>query len=212
MNVADDWSIQLPGRPWWFRWRGRFGGIVIVAAVALILISVPTVVEDSWLDEALDAAGWAVFLIGAALRLWATLYIGGRKDWTLVSQGPYSICRNPLYLGSCLMLLSFAFFLDSVLILVVLAAVIFAYVATVRAEERMLRKTLGQEYERYCQRVPRFWPRPSQFHTPEAIEVRVKGLRIECMRMARWLLIPLSMEIVSHLREYPWWPHLLRLP
>jgi hypothetical protein len=40
----------------------------------------------------------------------------------------------------------------------------------------------------------------------------VKGIRLEWMRMARWLLVPLSMEFISHLPELPFWPHLLHLP
>jgi protein-S-isoprenylcysteine O-methyltransferase Ste14 len=189
------------------------GGIGILAALALALLSTPPVPEDTWLDEGLDILAWIVFIGGGGVRFWATLYIGGRKEWTLVSEGPYSICRNPLYVGSFLMLLSFAIFLDSATFAAVAMPVVIAYmIGTVRAEEQVLHKTLGEEYARYCERVPRFWPRLSQYHTPDVTPVRVKGMRIECVRMLRWFLVPLSMEVVSHLRECAWWPHLLRLP
>jgi protein-S-isoprenylcysteine O-methyltransferase Ste14 len=51
------------------------------------------------------SAGWCLWP-GATLRLWSTLYIGGRKRVVLVSDGPYSLCRNPLYVGTFLIALS----------------------------------------------------------------------------------------------------------
>lgn len=213
MNTVDDWSVQLPGKHWSFRGRGLLASIGILVPAAFVLVSEPTVAEGSWLDEVLDVLAWTVFLAGVGIRFWATLYIGGRKEWTLVCEGPYSLCRNPLYVGSLLMLLSIGLFLDSLTFLVIASAVILVYMmGTVRAEEDRLSRTLGEPYFEYCRRVPRFWPRLSTYQTPEVVPLRVKGVRLECMRMARWVLVPLSMEIVSHLRELPSWPHLLRLP
>jgi len=211
--MTSDWTIHLPRRHWSFRNRGLLGGIGILVALVLALLSVPPVSESSWLEEVLDISAWLIFTAGVVVRFWATLYIGGRKEWTLVDEGPYSICRNPLYVGSFLLLLSFVFFLDNVTFGVVTLAVVVSYmIGTVRAEERVLHKTLGEQYARYCERVPRFWPRLSQYHTPDLIQVRAKGMRIECVRMLRWFLVPLSMEIVSHLRECSWWPHPFKLP
>lgn len=39
-------------------------------------------------------------IAGAFGRVWASLYLGGRKNATLVQAGPYSLCRNPLYFFS----------------------------------------------------------------------------------------------------------------
>jgi hypothetical protein len=126
-TMVDDWSVRMPGKHWSFRGRGLLASIGIVVATVMVLLSVPMVAEDSWQDEVLDILAWVVFLAGAGLRFWATLYIGGRKEWTLVNDGPYSLCRNPLYVGSLLMLLSIGLLLDSLTFLVVTSAVVMVY-------------------------------------------------------------------------------------
>jgi protein-S-isoprenylcysteine O-methyltransferase Ste14 len=42
---------------------------------------------------------------------------------------------------------------------VILAAGVPALFAIIHIEERELRDRFGEEYVRYCARVPRFWPR-----------------------------------------------------
>lgn len=208
-----DSSLSVPIEHWSFRHRGLLASIGIVPAVALVLVSVPNVKEGSWLDQGLDSLAWIVFLAGVIIRFWATLYIGGWKELKLVQEGPYSICRNPLYVGSLLMLLSIGLFLDSLTFLAVTSIMILIYLkGTVPAEEERLRRALGRPYVDYCRRVPRFWPRLSIYQHDKVVEVRPKGLRLELLRTARWLLMPLSMQTISHLRELPSWPHLLRLP
>src|ERR1051326_5514051 len=198
---------------WGFRWRGWFGAVLLVPAVVITMLSAPPASEASWLDLIADTFGWSLFLAGAALRLWATLYIGARKRQVVVSDGPYSVCRNPLYLGSFLIALSIGLFMESLVCTaaVLVAGAAYAFV-TIPAEERVLRYRLGDEYVRYSERVPRFWPRFSQFQTPEVIEVKVKGLKLECARAVRWIWLPLLLEALAYLRVQPWWPHLFSLP
>ncbi len=45
---------------------------------------------------------WGITAIFVAIagRAWVLLYIGGRKNSELVTYGPYSITRNPLYVFS----------------------------------------------------------------------------------------------------------------
>src|SRR5262245_36841884 len=83
-----------------FRWRGMLGGLVLVPAGVIALFSPPIVPENSLAHLALQTLAWLTFAAGAGARFWATLYIGGRKERELVTDGPYSLCRHPLYLGS----------------------------------------------------------------------------------------------------------------
>jgi protein-S-isoprenylcysteine O-methyltransferase Ste14 len=208
-----EWSFELSRRNRWFRARGLAGSVTGIAGAVAVLISVPMIRADTWLALVLNILGWLFFLTGMLLRLWSTLYIGARKEWTLVSEGPYSLCRNPLYLGSLLVGLSFGLFVNSLAFLVIISttAIIYA-LGTVRAEEDTLLRNLGEPYARYCERTPRFWPKFSLFHTSESIEIKAKGLRIEFKRLLRWIWVPMALEIVSYLRSMPWYPGLFHLP
>lgn len=198
---------------WAFRSRGLVGSLLVLVFGGAVAFSAPALPEAAWGRVAFEALGWTAFVAGAAIRFWATLYIGGRKRLTVVCEGPYSLCRNPLYVGTFLIALSAALMLASATFAlgIVIGAVFYAW-ATVPAEERYLSETLGEPYRRYCRRVPRFWPRLANFHTPETISVSVKALRNECRRAARWVWLPALVEVVGRLRLESWWPHWLNLP
>ncbi|HJT31302.1 MAG TPA: isoprenylcysteine carboxylmethyltransferase family protein [Pirellulales bacterium] len=198
---------------WAFRSRGLVGSLLVLAFGGLVLFSPPATIDARWGKVMIEALGWAVFVAGAALRFWATLYIGGRKRLVLVCEGPYSLCRNPLYVGTFLIALSAAVMLASVTFAagIVIGAIFYAW-ATVPAEERYLAGQLGEPYLRYCRQVPRFCPRFSGFTTAATINVSVRSLWNECRRAARWIWLPVVVEAVSRLRGEAWWPRWLNLP
>ncbi len=164
------------------------------------------------MNLAFDIPAWALFMAGTALRAWATCYVGGRKRNSLMTEGPYSLCRNPLYLGSFLVAFSVGLFLKGPFILASVSLAALAYVyATLPCEERDLESCHGLAYREYCRKTARFYPRWSSFRTPEWIEVNVRGLRIEGKRMLVWLWLPAICELVNHGRAANWWllPHLV---
>ncbi|HZZ26429.1 MAG TPA: isoprenylcysteine carboxylmethyltransferase family protein [Pirellulales bacterium] len=176
-------------------------------------MSTPRSLEGSWEDFIFDQVAWMMFFAGAAFRWWSTLYIGGRKTASLIQEGPYSLCRNPLYVGTFLMVLSVAIFLESLTFALglVLASGIYLF-TTVPVEERRLHQCFGEEYASYCRKVPRFVPQLSSFRSAATIEVRIGGLFSEAIRAARWIWIPILCLLIVQLRSQPNWPHLLRLP
>ncbi len=188
-------------------------GILLLPAVFVSLFSVPLFTTGSWAQLALRAVAWATFLAGAALRFWAMMYLGGRRERELVNDGPYSIVRHPLYLGSVLIGASAALFLESPLVLAALVIVGVIYAATtVRIEEAVLRSRHGDDaYHQYSARVAAFVPSTRAFVTPPRITLDVNALRLEAARASRWVWIPVLGEAVSLLRTQPWWPHLFRL-
>src|SRR6266576_2749356 len=127
-------------KKWRFRMRGLFGGVLLAPVLLIVLFSEPHFVEGTVADTLIDSGAWFLFIIGLTFRFWATIYVGGRKRYTLVCEGPYSICRNPLYVGSLLLTLSAGLYLDSLTFMILVGLVMIAYVkVTVPAEEEDLR-------------------------------------------------------------------------
>jgi protein-S-isoprenylcysteine O-methyltransferase Ste14 len=199
-------------RPLAFRIRGWYGAGFLTPAIVAAAISAPAVADGSWADFVGDALGWVLFFAGVTVRQWATLYIGGRKGHEVVREGPYSVCRHPLYLGSFLLFLSTAAFLKSGVVLAAALLSLTAYrLLGIPSEEWALRVKLGAEYDDYARSTPCLWPRWSMFTTADRILVPMRAMGIECRRAALWLLFPIGLELIEHLREMSWWPHSLHL-
>jgi protein-S-isoprenylcysteine O-methyltransferase Ste14 len=107
-------------------------------------------------------AVWSVWFCSAAIRAlgeqWslAARVVEGHK---LVTQGPYSIVRNPIYTGMFGMLLATGLAVSHWIGLVI-AIVIFAIgtFIRVRSEERLLREMFGPEFDAYARKVPAVIP------------------------------------------------------
>lgn len=116
-----------------------------------------------------QVVGMIIGAAGAAIALWCVfvlVFIGKGTPAVfdpprrLVIQGPYRFVRNPLYLGASLVLAGAALFYESLPILgFTVLFVLATHCFVVYYEEPTLRRTSGQEYEAYCGRVRRWWPR-----------------------------------------------------
>lgn len=188
--------------------------LVLLAPVALAAVLTRPHLNFNGLGEyAVEMIAWMLFFAGACLRWWATLYIGGRKIEELVTEGPYSMCRNPLYVGTILITLSVAFFLQSLTLLLTMLLVGCIYLwITVPIEERRLYKIYGDRFTAYCQRVPRLLPNIANYTAPAELNVRMNGIRAEFLRMLQWAAVPILCYFIEHLRMLPWWPTPLTLP
>lgn len=143
--------------------------------ISLVLIYVPGRLL-SWSGivrpEAIEApqiAGMVFGAAGAMVALWcvfAFAFVGKGTPAPfdpprrLVIRGPYRFVRNPMYIGAGLALASAALFYESLPLLCYTGAFfLVTHVFVVWYEEPTLRRTFGQEYEAYCLRVRRWWPR-----------------------------------------------------
>ncbi len=77
----------------------------------------------------------------------------------LVVSGPYRYVRNPLYDTDMLLMAATALVTQNWAMWLLLLAYIAQLIMQLRMEERELRARFGKQYERFCQRVPRFLPR-----------------------------------------------------
>lgn len=99
---------------------------------------------------------------GATIGL-AYIIRGGKEGKVyaeeLVTNGIFSHCRNPMYLGNILMLLGVGILANSLLyVAVVIPLFILIYHAIVLAEENFLRNKFGGRFTAYCRRVNRWIP------------------------------------------------------
>jgi len=176
--------------------------------VVLVLFSDPWREPIYPIGLIMRVLGWVSFLAGASLRVWSTLYLGGRKRTALVVEGPYSICRNPLYAATFMLALSAGLLLQSAIVVGASLVVLLGYARlTVPAEERILQRRFGSAYEAYCRAVPRFLPRLCVPTSSRWILVDTLALAKECKKAMGWLLIPILITLFDAVHLQPWWPH-----
>ena len=75
----------------------------------------------------------------------------------LITSGPYSYSRNPMYVSWVSINLSIFFINRSLwLLLLLFVAILITHYLVIIREERVLRKTFGDQYKEYCARVRRY--------------------------------------------------------
>lgn len=216
MSLAPVSGASVPSvmtRRWTSHARGLIALAILVPCAVAAACSNPYWPSGGLVRYTLALAGWLAFVAGGTFRFWATLYIGGRKGRDLATEGPYSLCRNPLYLGTFLLSLSVGLLAGSLTFTLglMLASVLY-WSVTVPAEEARLAQRLGAPYAEYRRTVPAFFPRLTGLRTPPTIDVDVRCLRIEGRRALRWVWIPLLCQLVGQCQEQAWWPSLWTLP
>ena len=113
------------------------------------------------LDHALGhAMGWALIMAGIVLAGWAVTEartIDVASPSKLVTTGPYTVSRNPMYLGLLLALAALGLWLQSLSAL--LLTPLFVLVinrCNILPEERRLRDSFGAAYETYLTQTRRW--------------------------------------------------------
>lgn len=101
--------------------------------------------------------GIGYILAGLLIRLWSNGY--AIKNDKLTTSGPYAFVRNPLYLGTFLISIGFAFMLNmGWLGVVFICALALVYYKTIQSEQGMLLEKFGSSYTDYQKKVPAMVP------------------------------------------------------
>lgn len=115
-----------------------------------------------------------LMLIGLSLSVWSIVYMRHKGDGNpmdafghevaprtrhLMTDGPYRLSRNPMLSGSFLYLFGFCLWLWAWQALLVFILYVAVMMLQVRSEERRLRRDFGSEYDDYCRRTGRFFPK-----------------------------------------------------
>ncbi len=141
--------------------------------------------------------GFLLALLGESIRFWGVSYAGSETRTTgavggtqLVTSGPYSHVRNPLYLGNILLYVGIGIMSNALmpyLPLVALAYFIFQYTGIISIEEEYLARTFSN-WEEYRTHVGKFLPTIRAFKGGSKLEPDFR----RALRSERSSLIALS--------------------
>lgn len=135
---------------------------VYLSSTALFTASAPQTVWYSFslLGESFWLTPW--MLIGLGITVlgmiivavgWTTIY---RTDEELVTTGVYSYSRHPQYIGIVLVALGWFIGWPTLLTTLLLPVLFYTYYMLSLKEEKEVSEQVGEEYGKYCEKVPRF--------------------------------------------------------
>jgi len=123
---------------------------------------------------------------------------------TLVTEGLFAHCRNPLYVGNLLLLAALLVIVNNFWAYLIGGGFfLFAYVAIVAAEETYLAGKFGGEYEEYCRRVNRWLPNVRGLTaTMNSMTFNWRRVVIkEYSSVYSWCVVALLLETIKALRD-----------
>ena len=137
-------------------------------------------------------SGLIVAIIGELIRIWSVSYAGSETRTTsgaggtfLITQGPYSIVRNPLYIGNVIIYVGMGIMANSLFPYLQIFAIIyflFQYYCIILTEESFLRSKFGVIYDKYFNSVGRIFPSfktfPEEIRSSKVLNVS-EGMRSE---------------------------------
>jgi protein-S-isoprenylcysteine O-methyltransferase Ste14 len=132
-------------RPQWWPVPSNMGGEILLSTAAVVLAWV-----SNW---------WCLRAVQTLGKQW-TVQARILKGHNLITDGPYGIVRNPIYLGMFGLMVATGLAVSSWWALLS-AVVVFLIGNRIRigAEEKLLRESFGAQFGEYAQRVPAFLPR-----------------------------------------------------
>ena len=161
--------------------RGRLQLTAALTVMVIVMLASGTTIwhhEHPIFEESLFFVGIALAGFGAAGRAWTTSFISGNESGQLVTTGPYSLCRNPLFLFSWMIGVGVGFCTETVTPPIVVGIVLLSlYRVQIKREEAHLSRTFGAAYESYAATTPRFFPSFRSYSEPDFIRVSPKAMK-----------------------------------
>lgn len=175
---------------------------VVAGALVLVVFGSPPKYLTGWMAELSELLGFALLAAATLWRIWCHLFIAGAKNGELATAGPYSMVRNPLYLGNFLGVIGFGFAAEQPWLAVAFGlAFAVLYPAVVAKEEVHLAGIFGKRFREYCARVPRWLPDWSLYREPAALAVSPRHVR-RAILDAMWFLWAFALwEFIEQLHQ-----------
>lgn len=194
------------------RYRIRTSRLIMwPLAIAIILAN------SHWMDHVVFRG--FLLMLGCMLagvatigRLWCSMYICAHKTKNLVTSGPYSISRNPLYLFSSIGAVGIGFATQTLTIPIVFALMFAAfYPKVIVDEEKKLADLHGEPFRAYMASVPRFWPNSIKVVEPEDYIVSPVKFRHALMDALWFIWVVGIIQMMAALRSAGILPVLVNL-
>ncbi len=192
---------------------------ILISRIFVLFLMMIILVSESYWEDDLSTVSNILFLIGVIMaavgslgRLWCSLYIAGYKTKKLITEGPYSMCRNPLYFFSLIGAVGVGFATETFLFpLVILPAFALYYPLVIRSEEAELKKLHQKEFEIYVRQTPVFFPKLSLLREPEEYTVKPKVFRKHMFDALWFIWLTGILELIESLHEVNILPSIFRI-
>jgi len=161
--------------------------------------------EDSVRDAVYEASGYLLLAAGAVGRIWCAAFIAGRKNSVLVTEGPYSVVRNPLYFFSFLGFVGVGLAFEMLSLAILLGAIFFlTHWPTILSEERRLSGLFGPAFQAYKNAVPRFIPNFKGLRQPASVIISPRVFSRVVLESSLVLCIFVAAELIERVHVvYP---------
>jgi protein-S-isoprenylcysteine O-methyltransferase Ste14 len=151
--------------------------VVWPPVAAFMYLNLPLILKYKiHMPDVATIMGWFLVAVGLLLFVYTALFI---RPWvliglpeiykniktTLVTTGPFSLTRNPVYFLHFIILTGI-FLTTGVIatLIIVVLDLLTAHFLIIPFEEQELFERFGMEYVEYKNRIPRFWPRMPLFN------------------------------------------------
>jgi protein-S-isoprenylcysteine O-methyltransferase Ste14 len=187
--------------------------VLLALVFAVLLFGQSIFPPETAIHEAIEMVGIVLIVLGIAGRLWSTLYRGGRKSVSVVSDGPYSITRNPLYVFSSIAAMGVGAQMGSITAVIGFGvACAAAFHLVILREEKYLSANLGADYSAYMAEVPRFFPKLSLYREGETAGFKPSFLLVTLLDGLVFLVAMPFFEIIDAAQLSGTLPVLFRIP
>jgi len=156
--------------------------------------------------------GFIIAFSGELIRLWGVSWAGSETRTTrgvggtyLVISGPFGHVRNPLYVGNILMYFGLGIMSMSLFPYLQIIAILFfiiQYQFIIKEEEGFLINKFENDYQKYLQNVPRFFPRVTMYKDPSIPQPNYSlsaGLKSETRTLQAFGIVALLIVIKWYL-------------
>lgn len=192
--------------------------LLVTRLLAVVVATLVLVSGSRWAVTGPHLVGQSLFALGSVLatcgflgRLWALCYISGRKKRQLVTAGPYSMCRHPLYLFSLVGGIGLALATQRLTVALLYVAVVVWLPVVLRDEETFLAEHFA-DYAAYRRSVPALLPRRVPRLQTGSFELDTRDLHRGLLEIAGFLAVIPVLAIIPALQASGRLPFLFLLP